>query len=248
MIPPSSPLRRPLASLLTLAALVASLATAPAPRAGGADSRADRDRARAEARIERLGVFFEALQVDPARQVPAEILREARGLVILRETRAGLILGGREGDGLAFVRGTHGWGSPAFVKAREGGIGLQAGWQSATVVQVLMTDAAVAALRTNRFRFGVGLRVTSGPRTLGDEAKTKSSGSDILIYTDSGGLYGGLAVEGGSLSPVERANREYHGLEFDDVLFGRRPAPTGAARRLVELIERYSREGPRPGG
>jgi len=217
------------------------LAVAPVLPTGAAESRADRTRARAETDIERLAVHFEALQVDPGRAIPAEILREARGLVLLRETRAGLIVGGREGEGLALVRGTNGWGAPAFVQAREGGIGLQAGWQSATVVQVLMTEAAVEALRTNRFRFGVGLRITSGPRTLGDEAKTKSSGSDVLIYADTGGLYGGVAVEGGSLSPIERANRACHGLTFDEVLFGKRPAPVGAARRFVELIERYSR-------
>ena len=34
------------------------------------------------------------------------------------------------------------------------------------------------------------------------------------------------------------------------VLFGKRPTPAGAARRFVELIERYSRDGAgsRPGG
>lgn len=232
-------------------ALLAGIAVAWAvsvPAVGAAEGRSARAQARAEKEIDRLAVHFEALQADPARRVPSEILREARGVVVLRETRAGLILAGREGEGLALVRGTNGWGSPAFVKAREGGIGLQAGWQSATVVQVLMTDAAVSALRTNRFRFGVGLRITSGPRTLGDEAKTKSVGSDILVYTDSGGLYGGVAVEGGSLSPEERANRDLYGLPFDAVLFERRPAPSGAARRWVDLIERESRGAANPGG
>lgn len=225
----------PLALLLLLSALLATPGRAVA---------ATPPRDRATEQLERIGVLFEALQNDPEKQVPPEILREARGLVIVRETRAGFILGGREGSGVALVRDSHGWGSPAFVKTREGGIGLQAGWQSATFVQVLMTDAAVAALRTNRFRFGVGLRITSGPRTVGDEAKTRSSGSDVLVYADTGGLFGGVALEGGSLSPVERLNRDLHGLTFDEILFERRPDPSGAARVFVDLLQRYSREGP----
>ena len=227
--------------------LLALLPAAEFPSAA-ADSRADRALARAEAEIDRCGVFFEMLQADPGRQIPAEILREARGLVILRETRAGFIVGGREGSGVALVRQGTNWGAPAFVKAREGGVGLQAGWQHATVIQVLMTDEAVAALRTNRFRFGVGLRVTSGPRSIGDEAKTRSSGSDVLLYADTGGLFGGVAVEGGTLSPVERTNREAYGLGFDEILYERRPEPTKAGKHLVGLIERYSRAGPTPGG
>ncbi len=203
----------------------------------------ERARVRAEEQLERIAVHFEALQSDPAKAIPAEILRDARALVIVRETRAGFIVGGKGGSGVMLVRDAEGWGTPAFVKTREGGVGLQAGWQSATIVQVLMSNTALDAVRTNQFRFGVGLRVTSGPRTMGDEAKTRSAGSDILIYSDTGGLFGGLAVEGGTLRPDAAANRDVYGMEAEAVLFRGRPAATAAGRRLLGIIDRFSRDG-----
>jgi lipid-binding SYLF domain-containing protein len=206
----------------------------------GVHASPERDRERAEAQLDRVSVHFEALQSDPARSVPPEILRDALGVVVVRETRAGFILGGKGGRGAMVLRDGAGWTAPVFVRTREGGVGLQAGWQNATFIQVLMSAAAVDAVRTNQFRFGVGLRVTSGPRTLGDEAKTKSRGADVLLYADTGGLYGGLALEGGSLRPDEGWNRDLYGMEADAVLFGVRPGASPAGRRLVALLERFS--------
>ncbi len=204
---------------------------------GASEAREARERQRAELYLEELAVRFELLQYDPARRIPAEILREARGLVVVRETRAGFILGGKSGRGIVLVKDGPGWGAPAIYRSREGGLGLLAGWQNATFVQVLMSDAAIQAVRTNQFRFGVGLRVTSGPRTLGDEAKTSPLGADVLNYADTAGLYGGLAVEGGALSPDTDANEALYGVDAEEVLFGRRPPVTEAGRRLVGVIE-----------
>lgn len=202
----------------------------------------DRRRERAESQLERITVFWEMLQSDPQRSIPPAILREARAVVILRETRAGFILGGKGGFGAMLVRGKRGWSAPAPMSAQEGGIGLQAGWQSATFVQVLMSEAAVEAVRTNRFRFGVGLRVTSGPRSMGDEAKTSSVGSDVLLYADTGGVFGGLAVEGGSLRPDRRANRDLYGVEAEEVLFGSGVVPTEAGRGLIRALTEAAKE------
>lgn len=194
---------------------------------------------RLEAQLVEMGGRLEALQADSVRSIPAGILGEARGLLILRETTAGLILGGRSGSGVALVRTNGQWSAPAFYRSRDASLGLQAGWQTATFFQVLMTEAALGALQSNRFRYGVGLRVTSGPRTLGDEAKARSIGSDVLVYADTGGFFGGFAFEGGTLSPDERANRKCYGMEAADVLFGRRPPATpGGGAGLVELLNR----------
>jgi lipid-binding SYLF domain-containing protein len=212
------------------------LAFAAVADASGAD---DRRKPRAETQLDRIAVHFEILQSDPVGAIPPEILRDALALVIVRETRAGFVIGGKSGGGAMMVRGKDGWGAPALVRAQEGGVGLLAGWQSATFVQVLMSQTAVDAVRTNHFRFGVGVRVTSGPRSMGDEAKTRSAGSDVLVYSDTGGLYGGLAFEGGALRPDARANRDLYGLEAEEVLFGAaRPAPTPAGRRLIEAVTR----------
>ena len=204
---------------------------------------ADRRLREAEALLERITVHFEALQADPERRIPPEILREAKGLFVVRETRAGLIFGGKGGAGVLLLKRPDGWGAPFIYRVREGGVGLQAGWQTATFAQLLMTDAAVAAVRTNRFRMGVGLRITSGPRSVGDEAKTRSPGSDVLVYTDAGGLFGGAALEGGTLTPDDRANAALYGPAAEPATGGEATAltPSVAGKALIALVERASR-------
>lgn len=239
-------LRCPSVPVLTLVLCWLAALSTPRTRA------ADRDRERWETRLAELGVYFEALQADPTRAVPSEILREARGLVVLRETKAGFVLGAKSGNGVALMSRGRDWTWPAFYRSREGGIGLQAGWQKATFVHILMTEAAVAAFRTNDFRFGIGLRVTSGPKTMGDEAKTQSLGADVLVYSDTGGLFGGLALEGSSVRPDARANREYYGRTAEVLLFGPpsgADAPAGAAK-ILDLVRRASTSAIRstPGG
>lgn len=211
-----------------------------------AASRAERARARLGERLERITVAFEAFQAESDRRIPAEILREARGLVIVQETQAGFILGGRKGEGVVLIREDGRWTWPAFLRSSQGSVGLQAGWQRATHFQVLMTAGAVDALRTNRFRLGVDLRVTSGPRTMGDEAKTQSLGSDVLLYSDTGGVFGGLTVEGGSLRSDEEANQAYYGATGSQVLFGEDLPAGDEAIRLTRLVTEASSTGGGP--
>lgn len=221
-------LRRVLSAVLLPAILAAGLGLHPYPaRAAG-----ERDRQRAEDQLERLAGHLEVLQSDPERAIPAEILRDAQGLVVVRETRAGFVLGGKGGRGALLLRQGGRWSAPVLLRAREGGLGLQAGWQNATFVHVLMTRAAVDAMRTNQFRFGVGLRVTSGPRSVGDEAKTRSPGADVLLYADTGGLFGGLSVEAGTLRPDDEANRALYGRGAEEVLYGAGTQPSAAGKRL----------------
>lgn len=88
---------------------------------------------RLESQLVELGARLEVLQADPARSIPAGILGEARGLLILRETTAGLILGGRSGSGVALIKTNGQWSAPAFYRSRDASVGLQAGWQKATI-------------------------------------------------------------------------------------------------------------------
>ncbi|MBL9135157.1 MAG: lipid-binding SYLF domain-containing protein [Verrucomicrobiales bacterium] len=208
----------------------------------------DRAIRKAEARLAEMEVLFEELQSDPARAIPPEVLREARGLIVLREKRAGLIVGGRSGTGFALVKRDGRWSWPAFVRATEGSLGLQAGYQKATLVHVLMTDAAVGAFQTNRFRFGVGLRVTSGPRTMGDDAKTGAVGADVLVYASTGGVFGGVAVEGGNLGADDDLNEAYYGKTAEALLFGAPPSasasPPEGAGRFRAWLEKQTRGTP----
>lgn len=211
-----------------------------------ADRERTRERGRGEEQIARCALEFEMIQDDAARRIPPEVLREAKGLAILRETRAGLILGGKGGAGVVLLKEARQWRPPVVVRLREGSFGLQAGWQKATFFHVLMSEAAVGAFRTNEFRLGVGLRITSGPRSVGDEAKINSTGADVLVYADTGGLFGGVSLEGSWLQPDEKANQALYGAKAEEVFFGRAPTASAQGRALITLLDKAAEGGRRP--
>ena len=211
--------------------LAATVLLLLSPGAAGADPVA-----RQREDLQRFAVDFEMFQAEAERRIPPEILREARGLLILREQRAGLLIGARRAVGVALLRHGKEWGPPVFYKGAEGNLGLQAGWQEATFFQVLMTEAAIDAIRSRKFRLGVDLRVTSGPRTLGDDLHSGMPLSDVLVYADTSGVFGGVAFGGGWLAPDERSNRQWYERESREILEMRAAGPGAESRHLSEVV------------
>ena len=101
---------------------------------------ADTALARAEyvKRIESCEAVLRELQMNPATAIPADILAQARGLVITNQVRAGIILGVKDGYGVVMVKRPSGqWSVPAFLKAGEASIGLQLGASAVCIVDNL---------------------------------------------------------------------------------------------------------------
>src|SRR5215470_17603682 len=84
-----------------------------------------------DARVRDLTDYFESVQKDSTKAVPAEVLNKAEGMVIMRNYKAGFIIGVSGGAGVALVKdkATGKWGPVSFVKAGEGSFGFQAGAQ-----------------------------------------------------------------------------------------------------------------------
>src|SRR4030095_9804498 len=78
-----------------------------------------------DARVRDLTEYFETVQKDATKAVPAEFLSKAEGLVLMRNYKAGFIVGVSGGHGVAIVKNktTRKWGPVGFVKAGEGSFG-----------------------------------------------------------------------------------------------------------------------------
>ena len=68
-------------------------------------------------RIRRSADRFIEMQKVPGKHLPADLLARARGIIILHKFKAGLIVGGEAGNGVALVRDktTGAWSAPAFI-------------------------------------------------------------------------------------------------------------------------------------
>jgi lipid-binding SYLF domain-containing protein len=198
------------------------------------------DRARYDARIRQLTAKFEAMQADPAKAVPAEHLKQARGIILLDRTKAGFIFAFEGGGGVALVKEglTENYGPAAFVRGHEASLGVQIGGEQNFYVILLMTTNAARGLIDAKINFAGEARGTAGEKSVGESGKLTAPDRSMLVYSDRAGLYGGAAVKGGAVSAYDEANRKYYGEYFTvhDILFNQKVKPTDAAKELAKKL------------
>ncbi|HEY1174304.1 MAG TPA: lipid-binding SYLF domain-containing protein [Verrucomicrobiae bacterium] len=199
-------------------------------------------------RILKLTSKFEAMQAKPDKAIPAKILKNAQGIVLLDRTKAGFIIGFQGGGGVAMVRDsvTKEWSAPAFYNANEGSIGFQVGGQQTFMVMVLMNTNAVRALIDHNGEFGGAAEGTAGDSSTNAGESVHEDDQAILIYSDTKGLYGGATIKGGAVSPNEKDNMRYYGeyVWVQDILFKKKVEPTATAKALAAKIESYAQPTP----
>ena len=203
------------------------------------------DRPELDDRIRALTARFEALQEQPDKRVPAEVLRKAQGILLLDTTKAGFMFAFQGGNGIATVRDKWGNLSPvAFLVANEGSFGFQAGGEQNFYVILLMTTNATRSLLKPAIDFGGEAQGTAGNNSCGAEGKFNSPKQSVLVYSDRAGFYGGMAFKGGSLAPANDDNRVYYGqyVSMSDILFDKKLERTQTATDLAEKITTYSQK------
>lgn len=196
-------------------------------------------------RIRKLTVKFEAMQAKPDKAIPAKILENAQGIVLLDRTKAGFIFGFQGGAGIAMIRDpkTKEWGAPAFYNANEGSIGFQVGGQQTFMVMLLMNTNAVRSLVDHAEEFGGEAQGTAGDSSTDAGETYREDDQAVLIYSDTKGLYGGATIKGGAVSPNEKDNMRYYGeyLIVEEILFKKKVEPTETSKALAEKIEKHAK-------
>lgn len=194
-------------------------------------------------RIQTLTARFEAMQQRPDTRAPADVLRRAKGIILLNRTKAGFMFAIQSGGGIAMVKDKSGeWSPVAFIRSTGGSFGFQAGGEQGFYVILLMNSNAIHQLTDSKIRFANEARGTAGTNSAGAEKGINSSDQSVLVYAKRSGFYGGVAFKGGTLSADRNANEVYYDkfVTLSDILFDHKVEPTKAARELVQKISQYS--------
>ncbi len=203
------------------------------------------DRAELDYRIRKLTFKFEEMQSKPDRRIPAQDLRNAKGIILLDRTKAGFLFAYQGGSGIVMVRDsqTGGWSAPAFVTASEASLGFQAGGQQSFVAVLLMSTNAVERLAQGVFDFGGDASGTAGSDNVGTGTTFSTTEPPALVYNDTAGLYGGVSIHGDSLAPDSRADAAYYRqfVTMPDILFGNKAQPSLAAKELSQKLDEFAR-------
>jgi len=197
-------------------------------------------------RIRELTGKFEMLQSQGDKKIPADVLRRAQGVILLDRTKAGFLFAYEGGGGVALVRNakTDSWSPAAFLGASEASLGFQIGGEQDFYVILLMSADANRILTEPNFKFGGEARGTAGETSAGHEGKITTPVQPVLIYDSRKGLYGGATVQGGAVTPDDKANRIYYGelVSMRDILFDHKVQPTEAAGNLAAKLNEYSQK------
>jgi lipid-binding SYLF domain-containing protein len=170
-----------------------------------------------------------------------DMLGRAKGVLIVPALwRAGFFLGGSGGTGLLVAKGPDGsWSSPAFYGIGGGSVGFQIGAEMQELMLIILTDAGLQKIMDNQVKIGGDLTFALGPVGAGvGGATTPNFGADMVGYSTSIGLYGGLNLEGGLIAVREELNRAYYGegATAREVVFNRRFDNPGSVPLRTALL------------
>lgn len=205
----------------------------------------ENDRYRFIQRVETCEAILREFQADPARAIPAEVLRNAKGIVITNQIKGGFIIGLQEGYGTILVKKANGkWSVPVVVRAGEGSIGLQLGGSGIETVYVILDEQTPRLLFEGRFNIGVDAAAVAGPRVAEAEKTNRELLKvPVLVYSNQKGLFAGATVKSGYITRSDAINRAFYALNFDlpELLYGDFVNPTpGYVRPLMEYVTELS--------
>ncbi len=179
---------------------------------------------------------------DAASVIPPETMAAAKAVAVLRETEGAMIVGASGGEGVLVRRIEGGWSPPLAIAMSTGSIGLQIGGQTREIVLVFTAQSAVdRMLATGIYSIGriEGVAGTAQGRTAPDSPE-----AEVLPFVRSGGLFGGVSLNGLGFGPSHRVNTTAYGSGWTvgQVLNGELSPPPGSMS-LWMMLDQMSRVG-----
>ncbi len=208
--------------------------------------------------VQQAKFAIENLQADPQMDAFRDLIKRARGVFIAPQLlKAAFVLGASGGSGVLVVRDerTGQWRGPAFYALGGASFGLQIGAEASEVVVLAMTERGVSAMLQPSVKLGVDVNVALGPVGVGVEGATQNLSVDLVAFSRSKGLYGGVSLQGALLAARTAWNQAYYGklVTPTDILIRGEANPQAeellAAVAKVAGAKRSAREGnPQPRG
>ena len=176
--------------------------------------------------------------------IPPEILQNAKGVAICTVLKGGIGIGGQGGEGIVMVHhmgasGDRTWRAPSAFNITGMSVGAQLGFSTTKYIIVLNTETAVGQfVASGKVKWDATAAGTAGDDTVVEGQSTRDLEKHaVLVYRDSGGLFGGATLGGSSIDVKNEINQAYYGphIFIRDILEGHVPVPREAGR-LYELL------------
>jgi lipid-binding SYLF domain-containing protein len=171
------------------------------------------DKSDAQAIVTKANITFNSFMTDKNFTEMRKLSHSAKGIFIAPQVLKGaFIWGASGGTGVLLVREEGGkFTHPAFYTIGSVSFGLQIGGQASEIILLAMTDRGVTTLLQNSVKLGADVGIAAGPFGAGAQAATANISADILSFSRSKGLYGGVSLDGAIVDVRDSLNKAYYG-------------------------------------
>ncbi len=199
--------------------------------------------------VQEAARVVEQLKAD---QATREVLNRAKAVFIVPTyARASLGVGGAGGEGVLVANNGGNWSGPAFYNTGSINLGLEAGVEAGSLAFLVMSDKAMDGFRQeNNFSLNAdaGLTIVNFSKR-GQISAGK--GADVIVWADTKGLYGSLAVSVTDIAWDDEENRAYYqeSVDASDIINGtaKEPMPAGPLKSEFSALETGGKSTDAPG-
>ena len=200
----------------------------------------DKDTSDVVKRVQKATDVLNEIMAAPDKGIPLDVFAKAKCVAVVPSMmKAGFVVGGRYGRGVATCRTASGkWSAPAPITIAGGDWGLQIGGEAIDLVMLVMNEKGMNSLLSSKFKIGADASAAAGPVGRHAEGSTDlKMKSEILTYSRARGAFAGITLNGAVVKQDDDSTRILYGkaVPFADVLTGKVPPPAGTEQFLATV-------------
>lgn len=194
-------------------------------------------------RVKESGDVLKQILDMPDKGVPKSVLNGSKCVIIMPSVKKLAVgIGATYGRGIMTCRTGSDykgpWSAPIMMASSGGNIGFQIGGQATDFLIIVMNDQGAKSLLNNKVKLGADASVAAGP--VGRTAEASTNGrmqAQMLSYSRSRGVFGGVSLSGATLRPDKDANENLYGKKVtpQDIIANKVSMPPEANQLIQEL-------------
>src|SRR4029077_17386949 len=135
------------------------------------------------------------------------------------------------------------WSAPIMMASSGGSFGFQIGAEATDFLIIVMNDGGAKSLLKSKVKMGADASIAHGP--VGRTAEASTNGrmqAQMLSYSRSQGVFGGVSLQGSTLRPEGDANENLYGEKVtpQEIIGGKVAMPPEAQQLITDLQKSQS--------
>lgn len=180
----------------------------------------------------------------PDKGIPGSVLNGSKCVIVIPGVKkAAFGVGASYGRGVMTCRQGNDfrgpWSAPTMMATESGSIGFQIGGSGTDFVIIVMNDSGARSVMKSKVKLGADASIAAGPvgRT-GEASTTGNMKAQMLSYSRSRGVFGGVSLSGASLRVDNDANKNLYGdkVSVEQIIQGQGITTPEQAKPLIDEI------------